>query len=132
MEPLRSAGFQMGENGYWSWIWSLSSVVIGVLLIVANHVIRYLIAKKNNTYKGLPNAKKTYFMSTIIIGGIGAILLAVGIYLITSNNFVAKVEYNSFNVGVILLIIGISLISLISISIMKLVESTKAGKHVAV
>lgn len=130
MEPLRSADFQMGTNGYWSWIWSLSSVVIGVLLIVANHVIRYLIAKKNNTYKAIPNAKKTYLMSTAIIGGVGAILLAVGIYLITSNNFVAKVAYNNYNVGVILLIVGLSLIALISISILKLVEVIKTEKHV--
>ncbi|NLB48244.1 MAG: prolipoprotein diacylglyceryl transferase [Erysipelotrichia bacterium] len=130
MEPLRSSIFQMGENGYWSWIWSMAFVLFGTLAIVANHVIRYVISKKNKTYKVEAKTKDKSFIATVVIGGISAIFLAVGLFLMTSNQFVAKVEYNGFNVGVMLLITGISLLSLMTISIFKLIEGYKTYETV--
>lgn len=49
MEPLRDPTYNMGNDGNWSWIWSFVFVAAGVLAIIGNHVIRYIISKHNKT-----------------------------------------------------------------------------------
>lgn len=46
MEPLRDTSFNMGTDGNWSYIWGFVFVGVGILLIVGNHVIRYMLTKK--------------------------------------------------------------------------------------
>ena len=125
MEPLRSADYQMGDKGYWSWLWSMVYVIVGTLLIVINHVVRLIIKKKKNTYEVKPYDKKLGIISTVIIVVVSAALLAVGAYMMASNEFVAKVEYNSFNIGSMILVLGISAFLTLGISLPILIESMK-------
>ena len=125
MEPLRSADYQMGENGYWSWVWSMIFVLAGTFLIVANHVIRYIIKKKKNTYQVQSYDKKLGLISTAIIVVVSAALLAVGAYMMSSNTFVDKVEYNSFNIGLMILVLGASAFLTLAISLPILFEGLK-------
>lgn len=46
MEPLRDPSFNMGQGGKWSEYNALILFVVGILAIVGNHVIRYVLDKK--------------------------------------------------------------------------------------
>lgn len=46
MEPLRDPQFRMGETNVWSEYNALILLIVGVVGIVANHVIRYVLNKK--------------------------------------------------------------------------------------
>ena len=117
MEPLRSSDFQMGENGYWSWVWSMIFVFAGTLLIVANHIVRLIIKKKKNAYEAKPYDTKLGIISTIAILVVGGALVAVSAYLMGSNKFVEVVALNKFNVGIILLVLGASVLITLGISL---------------
>ena len=125
MEPLRSSDYQMGENGYWSWVWSMIFVFAGTLLIVANHIVRLIIKKKKNVYKVKPYDTKLGIISTIAILVVGGALVAVSAYLMSSNKFVEVVALNKFNVGIILLVLGASVLVTLGISLPILFESFK-------
>ena len=124
MEPLRSSDFQMGEDGYWSWVWSMIFVFVGTLLIVANHIVRLIIKKKKGAYKVKPYDTKLGIISTLAIVVVGAALTAVGAYLMSSNQFVQVVALNKFNVGIILLVLGASALITLGISLPILFNST--------
>ena len=117
MEPLRSSDFQMGENGYWSWVWSMIFVFVGTLLIVGNHIVRLIVKKKKNAYEVKPYDMKLGIISTAIIVIVGGALTAFGAYLMGSNKFVEVVAYNSFNIGVIILVLGASVLLTLGISL---------------
>ena len=117
MEPLRYGEFKMGENGYWSWVWSMIFVFAGTLLIVINHIVRLIIKKKKNTYEVKPYDTKLGFISTVAIVAIGGALAAIGIYMMNANKFVEIVELNSFNIGIILLVLGVSALITLGISL---------------
>ena len=117
MEPLRSSDFQMGENGYWSWVWSMIFVFVGTLLIVGNHIVRLIIKKKKNAYEIKPYDTKLGIISTLIIVVVGGALTAVGAYLMSSNKFVEVVAYNGFNIGIIILVLGASVLLTLGISL---------------
>ena len=125
MEPLRSSDYQMGENGYWSWVWSMIFVFAGTLLIVGNHIVRLIIKKKKNVYKIKPYDTKLGIISTIAILVVGGALVAVSAYLMSSNKFVEVVALNKFNVGIILLVLGASVLITLGISLPILFESFK-------
>ncbi|HHT67444.1 MAG TPA: prolipoprotein diacylglyceryl transferase [Erysipelotrichaceae bacterium] len=125
MEPLRIADYQMGQDGYWSWVWSMAFVLVGTLLIVINHVVRYVIRKKKGIYVVSENAKRSNTIATIVIAVIAIALILTGALLMANHPFVAKVTYNGFNVGLIILIIGISVFSLMTISLINLFEALK-------
>ena len=117
MEPLRSSDFQMGQDGYWSWVWSMIFVFVGTLLIVINHIVRAILKKKNNTYEVKANAQVFGLASSFIILIIAGASIAVGAYLMSSNPFNAVVAYNSFNVGLIVLVLGCSVLLTLGISL---------------
>ena len=109
MEPLRDTSFQMGEKGYWSWIWSLIFVVAGSLLIGFNHLIRYRIRKKQGKYVVKKHDMRNGFIGLICVVVASFVIILVGGILISNNPFVAVVAYNAFNIGTMLLVIGFSL-----------------------
>ena len=117
MEPLRSTDFQMGLNGYWSWVWSMIFVLVGTLLIVVNHFVRFVLKTKNNAYHVRPYDKKLGIISSILIILVSLTLIATGGTLMNYHDFEAKVLYNGFNIGLILLILGISVFFTLGISI---------------
>ncbi len=103
MEPLRDKGFNMGSNGYWSWFWSIIFIVVGILLIVINHIVRDVLDKKKNTF--VSNAKADFIGASIVFA-IGLALIIVGAIMMSQCPFAQKLEFNQFNIGVILLTIG--------------------------
>ena len=131
MEPLRFGDFKMGEDGYWSWVWSMIFVFVGTLLIVANHIVRLILKKKNNQYEAKPYDTKLGIISTLVIVAVGGALLAYGAYLMSSNQFVQVVDLNRFNVGIILLVLGASVLLTLGISLPILFESLNRGAEPA-
>ena len=128
MEPLRSADYQMGENGYWSWVWSMIFVVVGTLLIVGNHIIRSYLRKRKGEYVVKDNDKKVALIGSIITVVVGIALVLTGALLMANNQFETKVMYNGFNVGLIILVLGISAFLCLGISIKKLFFALKNEK----
>ena len=125
LEPLRDTRFQMGKDGYWSWVWSMIFVFVGTLLIVANHVVRLIIKKKKNTYKVKPYDTKLGIISSVVIVLVGGALLSGAILLMTSNKFEEVVAYNGFNAGIMLLVLGASAFLTLAISLPILFKSFK-------
>ena len=129
MEPLRDEHYNMGDNGYWSWFWSIIFVAAGIILIVGNHVIRFILRKRKENYV----AKKKWFnqgiigSSVVLLAGLG--MLIPGAILMASNGFAQKLGFNGFNVGVILLVIGISVLLFLSVSIFFTLEGFKAKRN---
>ena len=125
LEPLRYGDFKMGENGYWSWVWSMIFVFAGTLLIVINHIVRLIIKKKKNTFEVKPYDTKLGIISTLIIVIVGGALLTTGLIMMISNKFEEVVEYNLFNGGLIILVLGASSLLTLGISLPILFESFK-------
>jgi len=129
LEPLRSKGYQMGEKGYWSWVWSMIFVLLGALLIVANHIIRRIIRKKKGQLVASPKDKNVGLISSIVIVLVAGALLATGAYLMSANAFVEDVAYNGFNIGLMLLVSGASILLSLGISIPIFVNGLKSNKE---
>ena len=125
LEPLRHPEFKMGPDGYWSWVWSMFFVAVGTLLIVINHIVRLVIKKKQNKLIIQPYDHKLGLISSIVIVVLGAALLSLGLYLMNSTGFIKVVEYNGFNVGLIILILGASVLLTLGISLSILITSLK-------
>ena len=120
MEPLRSADYQMGNDGYWSWVWSMIFVLVGTLCIVANHIIRSILRRKSNSYNVKENDKMVGIIGSVVVAVVGIALIVTGALLMANNQFEIKVAYNGFNVGLIVLILGVSAFLCLGISIKKI------------
>ncbi|MCQ2086969.1 MAG: prolipoprotein diacylglyceryl transferase [Bacilli bacterium] len=125
MEPFRHSAYNMGENGYWSWIWSLLFVLVGTLLIIANHVVRYIIKKRKNNYIVQKGDKKLGLVETICFGVIGVGAVIPAIVLMASNSFNEKIGFAPFNIGLMLFALGFSVLLLIVPAVLRLVEARK-------
>ena len=125
MEPLRDSSYQMGNKGYWSWVWSMIFVFAGTLCIVINHIVRHILRKKNNTFSVKPNDKKVGLISTACVLLVAVIFIVIGVTLMSQNVFNAVVAYNSFNVGLICLVIGVSFFMCLAISLLITIEAFK-------
>ena len=108
MEPLRDSAYNMGTDGYWSWLWSLIFVGVGTLLIVINHVIRYYKKFKNNGDFSGDFYKKNGIFGSIITGVVAISLIVTGAVLMALNQGGLAIALNAFNIGVIFLVVGIS------------------------
>ena len=84
-----------------------------------NHIIRSTLRKKNNAYYVKENDKKVGIIGSAVIAVIGIALVVTGALLMANNQFETKVSYNGFNVGLIVLILGVSAILCLGISIKK-------------
>ena len=123
LEPLRDTKFQMGKDGYWSWVWSMIFVFVGTLLIVANHIVRHIIKRKKKTYEVLPRDFMLGVISSTIILIVGGGLLAFGLILTTSSTFETVVAYNAFNGGLMVIVLGASVLLTLGISLPILFET---------
>ncbi|MBO7574182.1 MAG: prolipoprotein diacylglyceryl transferase [Bacilli bacterium] len=128
MEPLRDGNYKMGEKGYWSWVWALVFVIAGVLAIVVNHIVRYILKKKADKFKAKKSDKMVGLISSLVILALGGLLLTFGVSLLTSNSFVPTLVFNGFNNGLMLLILGIAVLSTLGIAIPKFIEGIKYQK----
>lgn len=120
MEPLRDTSFNMGSDGYWSWVWSIVFVVAGALAIALNHLIRYLRKPRE--------VKENYYIGySAGYLGIGAILIVVGAIMMGQSTFTKTLVLNQFNWGLILLSLGICSLFGLLITIPPIL-GTKKGK----
>lgn len=132
MEPLRDTSFNMGESGAWSWIWAILFVGFGLLAIIVNHIIRWILKEKNNEAKIDSYVAKTYIdksIAAIIICGalsIGIFVLGLCLYLnFTMPSDVSSIALVPHNIGLILWIIGLCLIPSIIIPSLYLYKGLK-------
>lgn len=129
LEPLRAGAYQMGPKGYWSWMWSMAFVVAGTLMIIVNHIVRTILKKKKGTFNVKPYDKKLGIIASLVIIAVGAAFVAVAVNLLSANTFVEKVVYNGFNVGLITLVLGISILLCLGISVPIFVDALKGKQH---
>ena len=107
LEPLRDSNYNMGEQGYWSWIFSCLFVLFGALGIMGNHLVRYLLRKKKGNIKVNASWKNISLISFISLVAISLICFIVGIVLTTNNKVdFTSLNFDGFNDGVILLTVG--------------------------
>jgi len=110
LEPLRDVNYNMGSGGYWSWIFSGIFLFAGSLLILGNHIVRYLLRKRQNNLKSTQKGAKNSLIATISIGGVALAITVLGaVLMIVSKPETSFLAYNNFNFGIIFLIIGLSI-----------------------
>ena len=110
LEPLRDVNYNMGSGGYWSWIFSGIFLFAGSLMILGNHIVRYLIRKHKNTPKTTQNTAKSSLITTIIVAAVALVVTVLGaVLMVVSKPDISFLAYNNFNFGIIFLIIGLSI-----------------------
>ena len=123
MEPIRDSAYKMN---FWSWFWSFAFVVIGTLLIVTNHIVRYIIRKKKGEFHAKKNAFNVGIITTLAIVAVSLGLMIPGILTMVNNTFEnTEPIFNQFNIGLTLFVLGISVFLYLGISIPILVEGAK-------
>lgn len=132
MEPLRDSTYNMGVDGYWSWMWSIVFIACGFLLIMLNHLIRYYLAKRRKSEDGQPIVIRQNFKGSLI----GLIVFAVlalsclisGICLMTLNVQPLELAFNAYNMGLIVLVFGLSFLFIDIIYIPHFVDAVQQRK----
>ena len=123
LEPIRDDAFKMG---FWSWFWSFAFVVVASLLIVGNHLIRYLIRKKKGELHVRKNSYKVGLIGSIVISLSSLAMIIPGVIIMNTHTFEKTVpQFNQFNIGLTLFVLGISLFLGFGISLPKLIEGYK-------
>ena len=117
MEPLRDTSYNMGNDGYWSWFWSIVFVLGGFLLIAINHIVRAMITNKKGTYIRLKDGFRNGLIASVAFFVTATALIVVGIILMVSGTPAATIEFNTFNNGIIVLVFGLSVLSLLAFSL---------------
>lgn len=112
LEPLRHPSYNMGNDGYWSWVWSIIFFLIAMSLIAINHNLRFILEER----KGKSITVKNSLKIGSIGGGLTLILaisyVAVGSLLMSRDTPSGTITFSDYNNGIIILVIGISLIML--------------------
>lgn len=130
MEPLRNSNYNMGQDGYWSWLWSIAFVLIGTFLIFVNHLVRYLINVKTQ--------KKQFKNVNLLVSGIASGLLLLGAIMMiaigaininrgTQNTYF--IQFDQFNNGLIVLVVGLSMLLIFACAAIYLVQGIKKKKY---
>ena len=128
MEPMRHPAYNMGNDGYWSWMWSIIFVLGGAFLIMVNHIVRYLIRK----HKGEAMITKVslplwYSASGMILAG-GLALTILGAYYMSTSVQSVFLGFNRYNNGFILLTVGLSLLLILVCAILYFVQYMDAKR----
>ena len=131
MEPLRAPTYQMGQKGFWSWVWAMVFVVAGVLCIIVNHIVRNILRKKKGEFKVKASDMKVGIIGSAVILLIGCPLLSVAVSILMSSTPETRPIYNNFNIGLMVLVIAVSIILCLGISLMKLFDGLKKDEKVA-
>ena len=129
MEPLRDSAYNMGQDGYYSWIWSICFVLIGTGAIFVNHMVRFII----RTQKNDSNFKKTSLLGSSIVTGTlfaGALaLIIVGASMMIGTTQDASIKFDRFNNGLIVLVIGLAVLLIFGCAIFYLIQVIKKYKY---
>lgn len=112
MEPLRDTAYNMGNDGYWSWIWSFVFVFASVFLIVINHIVRYIIRVKKGTEVTLKDSLRNGIIAFSVFFISSVIFIIFATLLMMKGSPSETIMFNNFNNGLILLMVGLSLFML--------------------
>ena len=140
LEPLRHPAFNMGAGaetggGYWSWIWSLSYVLIGSLLIIVNHVVRYILKKRDQKYIVQKGDTKLGLVESICFFSVGLALIITGTYLMSTapvleEGTIRMIGFDdNFNVGIMLLIVGAAVFVYLVPAVIRVIEAQRKVVH---
>ena len=77
-----------------------------------------------------PNDKNIGLIGSIVLAIVGGAILAGAIYLLTANKFETVVAYNGFNIGLMLLVLGVSVLLGLAISLPIFFRSLNKEKEV--
>lgn len=124
LEPLRYADYNMGEEGYWSWILSSCFIAAGSLLIVVNHVVRFYLKKRKGLVVPKANWRKNSMIATIVVALVALIFIVPGIILLATHQMPTRLTYTPAIGGFLILITGIGILFGTAIPLLYYVEST--------
>ena len=106
MEPMRYTAYNMGNDGYWSWMWSIIFVLAGSFFILMNHLVRFFIRRKKGQMISKVNVPVSIGVTSVLcLGGLALLILGT-VFMSTSvqSNFLG---FNRYNNGFILLVTGL-------------------------
>ena len=130
MEPMRYTAYNMGNDGYWSWMWSIIFVLAGSFAIALNHVVRHIIRIKKKEPL-IANVNKPFSIGVACVFAIaGLALVIVGSIFMLKNQQSNFLGFNEYNNGFILLTVGLSFILMLVCSIIYLLQGHKKNKEV--
>ena len=121
MEPLRDTNYNMGQDGYWSWLWSICFVLIGAALIFFNHLIRYFINRKKTQFKNV-NILFSSLMSGLLLAGSAALIVFGSLYMVNGTQNTFFLQFDQFNNGLIILVVGLALLMMFGCAVLYLVQ----------
>lgn len=123
LEPIRYSSYKMN---FWSWFWSFAFVFVGVLCIVINHIVRYIFRKKKNELHVKKNWTNIGLISSSSIIVISLALIVPGLIMMINNPFLkTEPEFNPFNIGLTLMVLGVSTLLCLGISLIYVFEGKK-------
>ena len=125
MEPLRDSSYNMGTDNFYSWIWAMVFVVAGCFAIFVNHLVRYLINRKKQSFKNQSLLGSS--ISSFVLLAVSIVFIVLGaIYM--GGTRTNTMMFDDFNTGLLLLILGLGVLSILGCSIIYLVQGL-AKKH---
>ena len=130
MEPIRDASFNMGDKGFWSWFWSLIFVAVGIIALAANHLVRNILERKKDDYKLKESSNFDSLIGVAIFGIVSISFIVIGSIMMA--NYVGElvISLNQFNVGIIFLVVGCSLLTCTSLPIYCLIDNYKLERAI--
>ena len=130
MEPMRYSEYNMGNDGYWSWMWSIIFVLGGAFLIAVNHLVRYLIrVKKKEPLIASVNKPVAFAVNGVFLAA-GLALTILGMVFMLSSEQSNFLGFNRFNNGFILLTIGLGFLMMLVCGIIYLLQGYKKQSEV--
>jgi hypothetical protein len=119
LEPLRYVEDQMNT---WSWIWSLSFIVLGSLAVAINHLIRdYIDARKKQ------NVTEINYLPILVTSIVGGIVAITGLCLMLTGKFDdSRLFLDQFNSGLLVCSVGVSILFGLIFMIPKTIRAMKA------
>ena len=120
MEPLRMPGYNMGSNNnFYSWIWAMVFVAAGCFAIFGNHLVRYLINRKKESFKNQSVLGSSISTFVLLAASVTFIVLA-SIYM--GGNRTNTMTFDDFNTGLLFLVLGLGLIFITGCAVIYLVQ----------
>ena len=129
MEPLRDSNYNMGQDGYYSWLWSIVFVLAGTALIFINHLVRYVLNQRNEQkqFKNINNLF-TLIVSGVLLGTSLAMII-FGSYSMANGTQHNMIQFDQFNNGLIILVVGLSLLMIFGCAALYLAQGIKKNKY---
>ena len=116
MEPMRHPSFNMGQGGFWSWIWCFGFIMFGCLGVFFNHLIRFLLARKNQKLYFKPDLNMPTYITFGMLTAIALGMIIPGIIMMANGTASTSMTFTPFNIGLMLLICGIGVMLFAAIS----------------